>query len=192
MSTTHSTQLNAYGPVLGTGTWALVAEFDSPEKLLTAAEGARRAGFKKMDAYTPFPIHGLSEAIGFRDVKVPFSVFAGGLVGGAVGFGLQYYVHVLDYPMNVGGKPLVSLPSMVPITYECTILFAGLTAFFSMLAYNRLPQPYHSVFNTPGFERATQDRFFLAIESTDANFDTEKTAQFLAEFDPITVSEVEA
>ena len=193
MSATHtSSNMNAYGPNLGTGTWAVVAEFDSPEKLVSAAEAARRAGFKKMDAYSPFPIHGLSDAIGFRDVKVPFSVFAGGLIGGAFGYGLQFYVHVLDYPMNVGGKPLVSLPSMIPITYECTILFAGLTAFFSMLAYNKLPKPYHSIFNTPGFERATQDRFFLAIEKEDPQFDSEKTAAFLKELDALNVSEVEA
>ncbi len=171
--------------------YAVVAEFDTPEKLMSAAESARKAGFKKMDAYSPFPIHGLSEAIGFKDVKVPFLCFAGGLTGALFGYTLQYYVHVFDYPMNVGGKPLVSLPSMIPVTYEATILFAGLTAFFSMIALNRLPQPYHSIFNTPGFERATQDRFFLAIESADAHFDAEKVKRFLQDHEPIRVSEVE-
>jgi hypothetical protein len=172
-------------------TYAMVAEFDSPEKLVEAAEAARRAGFRKMDAYSPFPIHGLSDAIGFRDVKVPWLVFMGGLFGAAFGYGLQYYVHVFDYPMNVGGKPLNSLPSMIPITYECTILVAGLTAFFSMIALNRLPQPYHPIFNTPRFERATQDRFFLAIEATDPQYDADRVRAFLNEHAPLTVSEVE-
>jgi len=169
---------------------AIVAEFDNPDDLVEAADKARQAGFRKMDAYSPFPIHGLSEAIGFKDVKVPFSVFAGGLVGSCFGYGLQYYVHVLDYPMNVGGKPLNSLPSMIPITYECTILFAGLTAFFGMLAFNRLPKPYHPIFNTPNFNRATQDRFFLAIESEDPNFETERVTTFLKELSPLNVTEV--
>lgn len=172
--------------------FGLVAEFDTPEKLISAAEKARLAGFKKLDAYSPFPIHGLSDAIGFRDVKVPYLVFAGGLVGAFVGYGLQFYAHVLDYPMNVGGKPLVSIPSMIPITFEMTILVAGLTAFFSMIALNGLPKPYHSIFNTPGFNRASQDRFFLAIESGDPQFDSDKTRQFLAEMAPLSVHEVEA
>jgi len=171
--------------------YAVVAEFDTPEKLMAAAEAARKAGFKKMDAYSPFPIHGLSEAIGFKDVKVPFSVFAGGLCGSLFGYTLQYYVHVFDYPMNVGGKPLNSLPSMIPVTYEATILFSGLTAFFSMLAFNKLPKPYHSIFNTPNFERATQDRFFLAIESSDPYYDAEKVKAFLKEQSPLNISEVE-
>lgn len=174
-----------------TGLYAVVAEFDTPDKLLAAAERARFAGFKRMDAYSPFPIHGLSEAIGFRDVKVPYLVFAGGLVGAMAGYWLQFYAHVLDYPMNVGGKPLQSLPSMIPVAYECTILFAGLTAFFSMIAINRLPRPYHSIFNTPGFVRATQDRFFLAIEATDPQFDLARTKVFLSELGSISVSEVE-
>ena len=169
---------------------AIVAEFDSPDVLVEAADKARLAGFKKMDAYSPFPIHGLSDAIGFKDVKVPFSVFAGGLVGSCFGYGLQYYVHVFDYPMNVGGKPLNSLPSMIPITYECTILFAGLTAFFGMLIFNRLPKPYHPIFNTPNFDRATQDRFFLSIEAEDPNFDTAKVTSFLNELSPLKVTEV--
>lgn len=172
--------------------YGLVAEYDTPEALMAAAERARLAGFSRMDAYTPFPVHGLSDAIGFRDSKVPYLVFGGGLMGAMFGYSLQYYVHVLDYPMNVGGKPLVSLPSMVPVTFECTILFAGLTAFFSMIALNKLPKPYHAIFNTPGFERATKDRFFLAIEARDPQYNVRDTRTFLEETTPIRVSEVEA
>jgi len=181
-----------YGAGDPTGTYATVAEFDTPEALIEAAEAARVAGFKKMDAYSPFPIHGLSEAIGFKSHAVPFAVFAGGLTGSLVGYSLQFYVHVLDYPLNVGGKPLVSLPAMIPIAYECTILFAGLTAFFGMLAFNRLPKLYHSIFNTPGFDRATNDRFFLAIEAKDPNWEEVRTRSFLEGLGALRVSEVEA
>lgn len=184
--------MSTYASLNEGGVFGIVAEYDTPEALTTAAERARLAGFTRMDAYSPFPIHGLSEAIGFRDSKIPYLVFMGGLLGAMAGFSLQYYVHVIDYPMNVGGKPLMSLPSMVPITFEGTILFAGLTAFFSMLALNKLPKPYHAIFNTPGFERATKDRFFLAIEARDPQFATDETRRFLAETNPIRVSEVEA
>jgi hypothetical protein len=184
--------MSGYGSHDERETYALVAEFDSAEALLAAAEAARVAGFKKMDAYSPFPIHGLSDAIGFKSNAVPFAVLGGGLLGGLTGYSLQYYVHVLDYPMNVGGRPLVSLPAMVPITFELTILFSGLTAFFSMIALNRLPKPYHSIFNTPGFERATQDRFFLAIEAKDKNFDPQRTHEFMRGLNPLSLNEVHA
>jgi len=181
----------SYGAITDTSPYGLVAEFDTPEALVAAADAARVAGFKKMDAYTPFPVHGLSEAIGFRDVKVPFLVFGGGLCGAMFGHGLQYYVHVLDYPLNVGGRPLYSLPAMVPITFEPTILFSALTATFGMLALNGLPKLYHSIFNTPGFLRASQDRFFLAIESKDKQYDSLRTREFLEGLNPLNVSEVE-
>ena len=181
-----------YGATDPVGTYATVAEFDSPDALLEAAEAAKKAGFKKMDAYSPFPIHGLSEAIGFKSNGVPFAVFCGGLTGATFGYSLEFYVHVIDYPLNVGGKPLVSLPAMVPIAYECTILFAGLTAFFSMLALNKLPKLYHSIFNTPGFDRATNDRFFLAIESGDGQWEMGKVRGFLEGLGALRVSEVEA
>lgn len=171
-------------------TYALVAEFDSVEALVAAADAARHAGYTKMDAYSPFPIHGLSEAIGFKDKKVPWMVLAGGLVGAFAGYTLQWYTSVIDYPLNVGGKPLNSLPAFVPITFEATVLFAALTATFGMLALNGLPQPHHSIFNTPGFERASQDRFFLAVEAKDPQFDLVKTKEFLETTSPLTVSEV--
>jgi hypothetical protein len=183
--------MSGYGSVTAQGPYALVAEFDSADTLLAAAEQARLTGYRKMDAYTPFPVHGLSEAIGFKDVKVPFSVFIGGLCGVTFGFSLLWYTATVDYPLDVGGKPFNSLPSFVPISFECTVLFSALTAVFGMLAYNRLPKPYHPIFNTPGFERASQDRFFLAIEAADPNYDSSKTREFLDSLHPLSVAEVE-
>jgi hypothetical protein len=171
--------------------YALVAEYDTPEALMDAANKARLGGYKKMDAYSPFPIHGLDEAIGFRDSKIPWIVFGAGLLGAAGGFMLQWYTSVIDYPMNVGGRPLNSLPAFFPVTYECTILFAGLAAAVGMLALNGLPKPYHSVFNTPGFDRASQDRFFLAIEATDPMYREAETRDFLQSTQALNVSEVD-
>ncbi|AIE85551.1 DUF3341 domain-containing protein [Fimbriimonas ginsengisoli] len=170
--------------------FGLVAEFDSAEALLAAAEKTKEAGYRKTDAYSPFPIHGLSEAIGFHDVRLPWIIFMGGLIGCTFGYTLQWYTAVIDLPMNVGGKPLNSIPAFFPVTYESTILFSALTAVFAMMALNRLPKPYHSIFNTPGFERATQDRFFLAIESRDKQYDAEGTRQFLQGLNPLTLNEV--
>jgi ActD protein len=173
-------------------TFAMVAEFGSAEELLTAAEATRLAGYKKVDAYTPFPVHGLSDAIGFHDPRVPWIIFMGGLLGGTTGYTLQWYTAVIDYPHNVGGKPLNSLPSFIPITFECTILFSAFTALFAMLALNGLPKPYHSIFNTPGFERASQDRFFLSIEAEDEHYSSESARKFLEDLHPIAVNEVNA
>jgi hypothetical protein len=172
--------------------YGMAAEFTDVDEILMAAERARDAGYKRMDAYTPFPVHGLSEAIGFHENTVPWLVFIGGLVGATAGLSLQYYVSVLDYPMNIGGRPLFSLPQFVPITFECTILFASLTAFFGMLGMNQLPQPYHPIFNASNFGRASQDRFFLCIESDDALFDETETRSFLESLNPQQVSLVEA
>lgn len=183
---------HGYGDSTGDQKYALVAEFDSAEALLEAAEKTKEAGYKKIDAYTPFPVHGLSDAIGFHDVRVPWMIFFGGLIGGLTGYTLQWYTAVIDYPLNVGGKPLNSLPSFIPITYECTILFSAITAVFGMLALNGLPKLYHSIFNTPGFERASQDRFFLAIESADEHFDSLASRSFLEELNPLAVNEVMA
>lgn len=160
-------------------TYGLVAEFDTPQQLVAAGKQAREAGYKQLEAYTPFPIHGLSDAVGFKDEKVPWIVFAGALVGASCGFLLQYYTSVIDYPMNVGGKPLNSLPMFFPVTYECTILFASFGAFLGMLGLNKLPQPYHAAFNAPNFERASQDKFFLAIEAQDPLFDEVETKSFM-------------
>lgn len=170
--------------------YGYVAEFEEAEDLLRAARSAKDAGYKRLEGYSPFPIHGLSEAIGFRDNRVPWIVFLAGMAGASFGYGLQYYVSAIDYPLNVGGRPLNSLPAFVPVTFECTILFAALSAFLSVIALNFLPQPYHSIFNTPGFERASQDRFFLCVESDDPLFDNEGTREFLEGLNPVAVSMV--
>lgn len=170
------------------GPWALVAEYATPEELTRAAEAARAAGIRKMDAYSPFPIHGLSEAIGFRDTKVPWTVFAFGLLGTTWGYTLQYYTAVIDYPLNVGGRPLNSVPAFIPISYEATILTAGLSAAIGMFVYNKLPKPYHSIFNAKHFERASQDRFFLAVELTDPRFERERVERLMNDAGALEVS----
>ncbi len=174
-----------------TGTYAIVAEFTSAEALLTAAEQTADAGYREIDAYTPFPVHGLSDALRFHDIKVPWLIFTGGLCGAFFGFTLQWYTAAVDYPLSVGGKPFNSLPSFFPVTFECTILFSALTAFVCMFGLNGLPKPYHSIFNTPGFQRASIDRFFLAIEVKDPKFDEKETKAFLEGLGAVAVSEVE-
>lgn len=169
-------------------TYGVVAEFDTPGQLLQAARKTREAGYREIEAYTPFPLHGLSDAVGFKDEKVPWIVFLGGIVGASCGYLLQFYTSVIDYPLNVGGKGLNSIPMFFPVTYECTILFASFGAFLGMLALNKLPQPYHGAFNTPNFERASQDKFFLAVEANDKQFDEVETKRFMETMDANNVS----
>lgn len=171
--------------------YGMIAEFEEVDDLVRAAKAAREAGYKKMEGYSPFPVHGLSEAIGFRDNRVPWIVFLAGCTGGVGGYAMQYYISVIDLPMNVGGRPLNSAPSFFPVTFECTILFAVLAAFLCVLGLNMLPQPYHPIFNAPGFERASQDRFFLCIEVDDPLFDEEGTREFLDGLGPMSVAMVE-
>jgi hypothetical protein len=156
-----------------------MAEFDSPEELITACERAYAEGFRKMDAYAPLPVEGLAEAIGYKRNKVAFCVLIGGICGVIGGFSLLEWISVVAYPHNVGGRPLNSWPSFIPITFECMILLSALTAMVSMFAMNGLPRPYHPVFNVPQFERASIDGFFLCIESSDPQFRTEETLDFL-------------
>ena len=170
--------------------YGLMAEFDTPDELLAAAERAHAEGYRRMDAYAPFPVEGLAEAIGFHRTRLPLLVLLAGLFGAFVGFFSQYYVTVIDYPLNVGGRPLNSWPSYIPITFEVTILFAALAAVVGMVALNRLPMPYHPVFNVPAFARASRDRFFLCIEAADPRFDREGTKRFLQGLKPKEVSEV--
>lgn len=155
-----------------------MAEFETPEALLEAARRAYVAGFRRMDGYSPFPVEGLAEAIGFHRSRVPLIVLIGGILGCLGGFFLQYWVSVIDYPINVGGRPLNSWPSFIPVTFEVTILLAALSAFFGVLALNGLPMPYHPVFNVERFELASRNRFFLCIEAKDPRFDPRDIREF--------------
>ncbi len=171
--------------------YGLLAEFKEPNELIAAARRSREAGYRHVDAFAPFPIEELSEALGMHHNRLPLIVLIGGIVGACVGLSLQYWTAVVDYPINVGGKPFFSLPSFIPVTFECTILFAALSAVLGMLALNGLPMPYHPLFNVPRFALATRDRFFLCIEATDPKFDRDDTRRFLERLVPRTVSEVE-
>lgn len=170
--------------------YGLLAEFETPEDLLHAVRSVRKAGYRTMDAYTPFPVEHLSEELGFHHTRLPLIVLIGGLVGCAAGFALQYWISVIDYPINSGGRPLNSWPSFIPVTFEMTILVAALSAVLGMLALNGLPMPYHPLFNSPRFALASRNRFFLCIEATDKRFDRKATAKFLSDLNPKGVSEV--
>jgi hypothetical protein len=169
-----------------------MAEFKTPEDLIAATHKVRAAGYSKLDAYTPFPIEEVIEEVAPGNTGVPLLVLIMGVTGALTGFGLQYYGNLIDWPMNIGGRPLniTNWPAMIPITFEMGILFAAFTAAISMVVLNGLPLPYHPVFNTPRFERASQDSFFLCIESTDPLFDRAQTSQFLRTLGPLQVSEV--
>jgi hypothetical protein len=162
-----------------TATYGLIAEFHDADALVTAAKRTADAGYRKIDAFTPFPVHGLAEAIRFKDNRVQWLVLAAGIMGAIVGFGLQYWVHVIAYPLNAGGKPHLSWPAFIPVTFEMTILFAALAAVFGSFALNGLPEPYHPVFGAPRFALASRDRFFLLVEAADPKFDPRATRTFL-------------
>ena len=168
----------------------LIAEFDEPEPLLVAVRRLREAGYRKLDAYTPWPVEELPEALELGGTKVPLLVLLGGILGGASAYLLMWWTAAVDYPWNIGGRPPHSWPSFIPITFELTILFGSLVGVFGMLALNRLPQPYHPVFNVPGFERASRDRFFLCVERSDPQFDRAATHRALTELAPLRVAEV--
>ncbi|MGA3185604.1 MAG: DUF3341 domain-containing protein [Bryobacteraceae bacterium] len=171
--------------------YGLMAEFDEPESLLEAARRAREAGYRHMDAYSPMPVEGLAEAVGFRTSMVQRLVFTAGVLGAAGGFTLCWWMTVIAYPHNVAGRPLNSWPAYIPITFEMMVLLSCLTAVVGMLVLNGLPQPYHPVFNVARFEHASRDRFFLCIEATDPKFDVLATRQFLEQLDTKGVTEVE-
>ncbi|MFZ0590689.1 MAG: DUF3341 domain-containing protein [Bryobacteraceae bacterium] len=174
------------------GVHGVMAEFETPEELVEAAERAYADGYRRMDAYAPMPVEGLAEAVGFKKNKVALAVLIGGICGCSGGFYLLYWITVIAYPHNVGGRPLDSWPAYIPITFECMILLASLTALVSMLAMNGLPQPYHPVFNVPQFARASLDGFFLCIESSDPKFHTAETIEYLKEIGGSEVSIVPA
>ncbi|HVF91440.1 MAG TPA: DUF3341 domain-containing protein [Blastocatellia bacterium] len=171
--------------------YGVIAEFDTPTAVVSAARSAYEEGYRRMDAFSPFPIEELTEAIGFRHTRLPLLVLIGGIVGALTGYGLQYWASVIYYPLNVGGRPLHSWPSFIPVTFEMTILVAALTAVLGMLALNGLPQPYHPVFNTPNFDLASRNHFFLVIEARDPKFNLEATRAFLNSLDAREVTDVE-
>ena len=159
--------------------YGLLAEFDSVDSVISAAQRVYGAGYRKIDAYSPFPLEELSEAIGFHRNGVALVCLVGGLLGGTAAYVLQWWINTISYPVNIGGRPFHSWPSFIIVTFEMTILFAGLSAVFGMLALNGLPMPYHPVFNVPRFAMATKDRFFLIVFSSDPKYDTEQTRRFL-------------
>ena len=170
--------------------YGLMAEFEDPNALVAAAHRARLEGYRRMDAYSPFPIEELHEALGLPPTRLPLIVLVGGLVGAVAGYALQYWVSVIENPLNVGGKPLHSWAAFIPITFETTILVAALAAVLGMLALNGLPMPYHPVFNVSRFALASRNRFFICIEARDPRFDLEATRHFLQTLDPREVSTV--
>ncbi len=174
------------------GSYGLMAEFESADDLMAAARQTFEAGYRDMDAYSPFPIEGLAETLGHPKPYMAGVVLAGILIGALLGFGMQYWISVIAYPMNVGGKPTDSWPAFMPVTFELAILVAALSVAIGMLMLNGLPKPYHPVFNVDAFQRASRDRFFLCIQATDDRYDQETTRQFLEGLDPIEVSDVPA
>jgi len=170
--------------------YGLMAEFETAGELVAAARRTREAGFRKFDAYTPFPIHELDEAMDLHDNRVSLFTLIGGLIGCAGGFGLASWVEAVALPLNIGGRPLISAPMFIPITFECTVLIGGLTAAISMIMLNGLPSPYHPVFNVERFANASRSKFFLCIESDDPKFDRDLTAGFLESLGPEEIAEV--
>ena len=170
--------------------YGLMAEFDDPTALVAATNRAHDEGYRRMDAYSPFPIEELHEALGLPPSRLPLIVVIGGLSGCIGGYLLQYWVSVIAYPVNVGGKPFHSWPAFIPVTFECTILAAALSAVLGMLALNGLPMPYHPVFNVQRFALASRNRFFLVIEATDAKFELDETRRFLKALNPREVTTV--
>ena len=171
--------------------YGVIAEFETPGDLVHAARKVYEAGYRRINGYSPYPIEELSEAIGFTHTSLPLIVFIGGVLGGIAGFGMQYWMEVIDYPLNVGGKPYNSWPAFIPITFECIVLAAAFSAVLGMLILNKLPQPYHPVFNAPNFALATRDRFFLAVEANDPKFDHGKVVSLLQSLNAMEVSDVE-
>jgi hypothetical protein len=184
-SSTHGRRRGA--PAL----YGIMAEFDNPSDLVAAARRTFEAGYRRINGYSPYPIEELDEAIGFKRTTLPLIVLAGGIIGALGGFFMQYWMEVVDYPLNVGGKPFNSWPAFIPITFESTVLVASFSAVLGMLILNKLPQPYHPVFNAPNFALATRDKFFLVIEANDPKFDHVEATRFMKTLGAMEVNDVE-
>ena len=191
-ASTHSEVLERAEPALQGQTvlFGLMAEFEEHEQVLAAAERAYKEGYREMDAFSPFPVEGLAEALGHHYTAVPLFTLLGGIAGGLGGYFMEWYSMGKLYPLNVGGRPLNSWPNFIPITFELTVLIAALSALVAMFALNRLPEPHHPVFNVPEFRRASIDRFFLCIQADDPKFHREATWKFLESLEPCSLSEV--
>jgi len=188
----HATSSSAHGRRRGApALYGIMAEFDKPTDLVAAARRTYEAGYRRINGYSPYPIEELSEAIGFTRTSLPLIVLVGGILGGLGGFFMQYWMAVIDYPLNVGGKPFNSWPAFIPITFECTVLVASFAAVLGMLVLNKLPQPYHPVFNAPNFALATRDKFFLVIEANDPKFKHGEATQFMKTLGAMGVNDVE-
>jgi hypothetical protein len=170
--------------------YGVIGEFEKPEQLVHAAAKIREEGYRWFEAYSPFPVEGLPEAMGMRRNMVPLITLIGGLVGGLGGFGFQYWCNVVSYPINIGGRPLNSWPAFIPVTFELTILCASISAVLGMLALNRLPQPHHPIFNAHRFTHASTDRFFVCIQARDKKFNVAQVARLLQSLAAHHVSEV--
>jgi len=177
---------------ISTARYGLMAEFPSATALVSAARRAREVGYTKVDAYAPYPIEELNEALKLPRNRVPVVVLIGGLLGLAAGYGLEYWASVIEYPLNIGGRPFHSMPAFIVPAYETTILFASIAAVIGMIVLNGLPMPYHPVFNVPRFAAASTDGFFLTIETADPKYDVQATRQFLDALHPVEVSDIEA
>jgi len=171
--------------------YGVLGEFSSAEALINAARQVREAGYVYTDAYSPLPIRGLSEALGFHHTRLPLVVLTGGVLGGVGGYLMQYWMMAVDYPLNIGGRPIHSWVSFIPVTFELTILGAALAAVFGMLALNGLPQPHHPLFNVPEFSLASQNRFFICIEARDKQFELENASEFMRSIGATSVTTVE-
>jgi len=170
----------------------IMAEFENPTEFVAAIHAVKKAGYEGFDAYSPMPVEEAAEAMELHGSRLPLMVLCAGIAGFCFGYFLAYWTGAINYPINVGGRPLHSWPAYIPILFECTVLFAALTAVFGMLGLNSLPQPYHPVFNVDRFALASSDRFFVCIEATDPRFDREDTRRFLESLSPVEVSEVES
>ncbi len=170
--------------------YGLAAEFETPEQILDAVKAVRKAGHTKIEAYTPFAVEGLDDAVGHQPTRLGFVTLFAGAAGALLGFGMQWYANVIFYPLNIGGRPLNSWPNFIIITFEVAVLFAAFSSVIYMFLRNGLPRAHHPIFNTPGFENATRDRFFLCVEAADSKFDVNETRALLERQAPLSVVEV--
>ncbi len=173
------------------GLYGLMAEFDTAAGIVRAAREVHARGYRKVDAYTPYPMEEVTDALHLHKTRVPLVVLCGGIAGLLFGWGLQYYTAVIDYPINIGGRPTNAWPAFVVPTFETTVLFSAFAALIGMLALNGLPRPYHPVFNVPAFVRASRDRFFLAVEVEDPKFELDATRELLRSLGAVDVAEVD-